>query len=136
MLADETKKENEAAELITELTGYLEKMDAANASTKPTTKTANGEATVTSTDGKYVAGSYQAKVTVTFDSGGKVVSVVDNDTKPGSSNSTYWTNATAMFTKLVGKTASEIDGVDAVSEATVSSTAIKNAVKAALGANN
>ena len=41
-----------------------------------------------------------------------------------------------MFTKLVGKTASEIDSVDAVSGATVSSNAIKNAVKAALGAND
>lgn len=131
MLADETKKENEAAELITELTGYLTKMDAANASTKPTTKTADGEATVASVGDMVVAGSYQAKVTVTFDSDGKVVSVIDHGTEPGY-NSTYWTNATAMFTKLVGKTASEIDGVDAVSKATVSSNAIKEAVKDAL----
>ena len=132
MITDTSKKENEAAELITELTGYLAKMDAANASTEPTTKTANGEATVTMTDGKYVAGSYQANVTVTFDSDGKVVSVVDNGTEPGNMNSSYWTNATAMFQKLIGKTSSEIDGVDAVSEATVSSNAIKQAVKNAL----
>lgn len=132
MITDTLKKENEAAELITELTGYLAKMDAANASTEPTTKTANGEATVTMTDGKYVAGSYQANVTVTFDSDGKVVSVVDNGTEPGNMNSSYWTNATAMFQKLIGKTSSEIDGVDAVSEATVSSNAIKQAVKNAL----
>ena len=135
MLKDDTKKENEAAELITELTGYLAKMDEANASTKPTTKMADGEATVASVGDMVVAGSYQAKVTVTFDSDGKVVSVIDHGTEPGY-NSTYWTNATAMFTKLVGKTASEIDGVDAVSKATVSSNAIKNAVKAALGAND
>ena len=131
MLKDDTKKENEAAELITELTGYLAKMDEANASTKPTTKTADGEATVASVGDMVVAGSYQAKVTVTFDSDGKVVSVIDHGTEPGY-NSTYWTNATAMFTKLVGKTASEIDGVDAVSKATVSSNAIKQAVKNAL----
>ena len=131
MLKDDTKKENEAAELITELTGYLAKMDEANASTKPTTKMADGEATVASVGDMVVAGSYQAKVTVTFDSDGKVVSVIDHGTEPGY-NSTYWTNATAMFTKLVGKTASEIDGVDAVSKATVSSNAIKQAVKNAL----
>lgn len=135
MLANADASKAEAASLIDELTKYLNELDEANASTKPTTKTADGEATVTSTDGKYVAGSYQAKVTVTFDSDGKVVSVIDHGTEPGY-NSTYWTNATAMFTKLVGKTASEIDGVDAVSEATVSSNAIKKAVKAALGAND
>lgn len=119
-----------AAELIGELPGLIQavKDERANQST---TKTANGEATVTMTGGNYVAGSYQAKVTVTFDSDGKVVSIVDNDTTPGA-NGDWWTDATAMFTKLVGKTASEIDGVDAVSGATVSSNAIKQAVKNAL----
>lgn len=132
MLANADASKAEAASLIDELTKYLNELDEANASTKPTTKTADGEATVTMTDGKYVDGSYQAKVTVTFDSDGKVVSVKDNRTEPGSSNSTYWTDATAMFTKLVGKTASEIDGINAVSGATVSSNAIKKAVKNAL----
>lgn len=54
-------------------------------------------------------------------------------------NSSYWTKAkngendiVGMFTKLVGKTASEIDDVNAVSGATVSSNAIKKAVKNAL----
>ena len=131
MLANADASKAEAASLIDELTKYLNELDEANASTKPTTKTANGEATVASVDNMPVAGSYQAKVTVTFDSDGRVVSVVDNDTKPGY-NSTYWTDATAMFAKFVDKTASEIDGINAVSGATVSSNAIKKAVKNAL----
>ena len=129
LLADKDATKAAADELIQEVPGYI---TAVENERKPTTnKTANGEATVTMTDGKYVDGSYQAKVTVTFDSDGRVVSVVDNDTEPGY-NSTYWTDATAMFTRLAGKTASEIDGVDAVSGATVSSNAIKKAVKNAL----
>lgn len=131
MLANNSAKENEAADLIAELTGYLAKMDAANASTKPTTKTANGEATVTMTDGKYVAGSYQAKVTVTFDSDGKVVSVVDNGTEPGS-NSDYWDIALNCFDRFNGKTKDDVDNVDATSGATVSMNAVKEAVKNAL----
>lgn len=129
LLADKDATKAAADELIDEVPGYITAVENERKST--TNKTANGEATVTMTDGNYVAGSYQAKVTVTFDSDGKVVSIVDNDTTPGA-NGDWWTNATAMFTKLVGKTASEIDSVDAVSEATVSSNAIKQAVKNAL----
>lgn len=129
LLADKDATKAAADELIQEVPGYITAVENERKST--TNKTANGEATVTMTDGKYVAGSYQAKVTVTFDSDGRVVSVVDNDTQPGY-NSTYWTDATAMFTKFVGKTASEIDGINAVSGATVSSNAIKKAVKNAL----
>lgn len=129
LLADKDATKAAADGLIQEVPGYITAVENERKST--TNKTANGEATVTMTDGKYVAGSYQAKVTVTFDSDGRVVSVVDNDTEPGY-NSTYWTDATAMFTKFVGKTASEIDGINAVSGATVSSNAIKKAVKNAL----
>ena len=129
LLADKDATKAAADGLIQEVPGYITAVENERKST--TNKTANGEATVTMTDGKYVAGSYQAKVTVTFDSDGRVVSVVDNDTQPGY-NSTYWTDATAMFTKFVGKTASEIDGINAVSGATVSSNAIKKAVKNAL----
>lgn len=138
MLADKTKKENEAAELITELTGYLDKMDAENASTKPTTnKTANGEATVTMTDDNYVDGFYQAKVTVTFDSDGKVVSVKDNGTEAGA-NSNWWNKAVNCFSIFVGKTKNDVDTVntvDAKSGATVSLNAVKQAVKNALSNN-
>ena len=129
LLADKDATKAAADGLIQEVPGYITAVENERKST--TNKTANGEATVAMTDGKYVAGSYQAKVTVTFDSDGRVVSVVDNDTQPGY-NSTYWTDATAMFTKFVGKTASEIDGINAVSGATVSSNAIKKAVKNAL----
>ena len=132
LLADKDATKAAADELIDEVPGYITAVENERKST--TNKTANGEATVTMTDGKYVAGSYQAKVTVTFDSDGKVVSIIDNDTTPGA-NGDWWTNATAMFTKLVGKTASEIDGVDAISGATVSSNAIKQAVKNALSNN-
>ena len=132
LLADKDATKAAADGLIQEVPGYITAVENERKST--TNKTANGEATVTMTDGKYVAGSYQAKVTVTFDSDGKVVSIIDNDTTPGA-NGDWWTNATAMFTKLVGKTASEIDGVDAVSGATVSSNAIKQAVKNALSNN-
>ncbi len=97
---------------------------------------AEGEATVTSVDGKQVAGSYQAKVIVEFDKDGKVISVTDNGTTPGDMNLSFWNNAKAMFDKFVGKTAKEVDSIDAVSYATVSSNAIKEAVKNALGSNN
>lgn len=126
MLQDTSKKENEAAELITELTGYLTKMDAANASTTPTTKTANGEAAVSF--------GYTAKVTVTFDSDGKVVSVVDNGTAPDS-NSYFWNIALGHFDRFVGVTKDTVDSVDATSGATVSMNAVKEAVKNALSNN-
>ncbi len=83
-----------------------------------------GEATVESFD-------YTAKVKVTIDEDGKIVTVMDNGTEPGN-NSSFWTSAKGIFEKLVGKTASEVDAVDAVSGATVSSNAIKEAVKNAL----
>lgn len=132
LLADKDATKAAADELIQEVPGYITAVENDRKST--TNKTANGEATVAGVGDMVVAGSYQAKVTVTFDSDGKVVSVIDHGTEPGY-NSTYWTDATAMFTKLVGKTASEIDGVDAVSGETVSSNAIKQAVKNALSNN-
>ena len=92
----------------------------------------NGEAKVTGTDGKYVAGTYQAKIVVEFDADGKVVKITDNGTAPGDSNASFWNNALAMFDKLIGKTKDDVDSVDAVSNATVSSNAIKAAVKDAL----
>lgn len=147
MLADKTKKENEAAELITELTGYLEKMDAANASTKPTTRTETGSATV----GAY---GYDAQVTVTFGADGKVISVDGSNTVPGG-NSIYWnllagtTNAKNNFwTQFNGLDKAGIealkvnptgmtpntgdDNADAVSGATYSSKAVKDAILNAL----
>ena len=147
MLQDTSKKENEAAELITELTGYLAKMDAANASTEPTTRTETGSATV----GAY---GYDAQVTVTFGADGKVISVDGSNTVPGG-NSVYWnllagtTNAKNNFwTQFNGLDKAGIealkvnptgmipntgdDNADAVSGATYSSKAVKDAILNAL----
>ena len=65
---------------------------------------------------------------------------ISNDTTDAGDNSKYWTWATTeghkgvpgLFNSLIGKSATEIDSVDAVSKATVSSNAIKKAVKNAL----
>lgn len=85
----------------------------------------NGEATVQGF-------GYTAKVTVVYDPAtGKITAVRDNGTEAGS-NSSYWQNATGIFASLAGKGADEIDGVDAVTHATLSSNAIKEAVKNAL----
>ena len=76
-------------------------------------------------------GRYIAKVTVTFDSDGKVVSVVDNGTAPDS-NSYFWNIALGHFDRFVGVTKDTVDSVDATSGATVSMNAVKEAVKNAL----
>ena len=60
-----------------------------------------------------------------------ITRVEDNGTEPGS-NQSYWNSATAMFAKLMDKTKGEVNNVDAVSSATYSSNAIKEAVKNAL----
>lgn len=147
MLAGGSAKENEAAELITELTKYLNAMDAVNASTKPTTRTETGSATV----GAY---GYDAQVTVTFGADGKVISVDGSNTVPGG-NSVYWnllagtTNAKNNFwTQFNGLDKAGIealkvnptgtlpntgdDNADAVSGATYSSKAVKDAILNAL----
>ena len=82
---------------------------------------------------------------VTLNSDGTIKLVEDNGTEPGESNTSFWNNAKngytntkknetyiGLFTSLIGKSATEIDSVDAVSKATVSSNAIKKAVKNAL----
>lgn len=64
---------------------------------------------------------------------GTIVSVTDNGTAPGYMNSGFWTNAINNITaKLKGKKVSELDTsntADVVSSATVSSQAIKTALK-------
>lgn len=134
LLAKSGANTEEAKELIDEVPGLITdvKTEREKPTTKPTTTKVNGEAKVTGTDGKFVDGSYQAKITVVFDADGKVVSITDNGTAPGDSNASFWNNALAMFDKLIGKTKDDVDSVDAVSNATVSSNAIKAAVKDAL----
>lgn len=63
---------------------------------------------------------------------GEVIFVKDNGTDEGSANKTFWDSAKTIFEKLKGKTKSNIDDVDTISSATVSSEAIKDAVKKAL----
>lgn len=123
----------EAKELIDEVPGLIEAVeDERKQPTKPgqpTTTTKSGEAEVTMTDGKYVAGTYQAKITVEFDAAGNVVSVTDNGTVPTSANDDYWNIAKNLFKDFKGKSASEIDDVDATSGATVSLNAVKSIIK-------
>ena len=97
--------------------------------TEEATETAEGSKTV----GSF---GYDAKVTVTYNKKTKeIVSVTDNGTEAGGSDS-FWKKAAAMFEKFKGKTAKDIDGIDAVASATVSSEAIKGAVKEALSSKS
>lgn len=99
------------------------------------------EATGSATVGSF---GYEAKVKVTYNTAdGTIISVTDNGTEPGS-NSGFWSSATAMFQKFTGldrtgvealKTDPSGEKTDAISGATVSSNAIKEAVKNALPSN-
>lgn len=122
-----------ATELIADLQGRIDAVKALTPSA-PSTTEKTGEATVETTGDNDVAGTYQAKVKVTVDSEGKIVSVTDNGTNAGD-NSKWWGKAKAMFAKFAGKTASDIGSIDTVSGATVSSNAIKAAVRSALNSN-
>lgn len=121
LLADKDATKAAADGLIQEVPGYIAAVENEHKST--TNKTANGEAAVSF--------GYIAKVTVTFDSDGKVVSVVDNGTAPDS-NSYFWNIALGHFDRFVGVTKDTVDSVDATSGATVSMNAVKEAVKNAL----
>lgn len=89
-IANADASKAEAASLIDELTKYLNELDEANASTK----TVTGSAPVTGY-------KYNAQVTVTFDSKGKVVSVVDNNTQPSKNSSTYWNLLSGLTLSLI-----------------------------------
>ena len=99
------------------------------------------EATGSATVGSF---GYEAKVKVTYNTAdGTIVSVEDDGTEPGG-NSGFWNSALAMFDKFVGldregvealKTDPSGEKTDAISGATVSSNAIKEAVKNALPSN-
>ena len=102
-----------------------------------TEETGTAEATETAEGSKTVGSfGYDAKVTVTYNKKtGEIVSVTDNGTEAGG-NDSFWQKAAAMFEKFKGKTAKDIDGIDAVASATVSSEAIKGAVKEALSSKS
>ena len=111
----------EAAELLEELPALI----AAVKPAEPETTTVYGEA--------QVSFGYTAKVKAVLNKDGTIVSVTDNGTVPGDENSGFWTNAINNITaKLKGKKVSELDTsnkADVVSSATVSSQAIKTALK-------
>ena len=75
---------------------------------------------------------YDARVKVVYNvKTGEIISVEDDETYSGS-NQPFWRKAQKIFEKLVGRTKANVDGVDAISHATLSSDAIKEAVKKAL----
>ena len=80
-----------------------------------------------------VAGfGYDARVKVVYNvKTGEIISVQDDETYSGS-NQPFWRIAKDIFKEFVGKKKAEVDGVNAISTATVSSNAIKAAVKKAL----
>ncbi len=102
-----------------------------------TEETGTAEATETAEGSKTVSPfGYDAKVSVVFNKEtGEIVSVTDNGTEAGS-NDSFWEKAAAMFEKFKGKTAKDIDSIDAIASATVSSDAIKGAVKEALSSKS
>lgn len=121
LLAKDDATSAEAEELLGELPGLI----AAVKPAEPETTTVYGEAPVSF--------GYTAKVKAVLNKDGTIVSVTDNGTDPGNMNSGFWTNAIDKITaKLAGKKVSELDissEVDVVSGATVSSQAIKTALK-------
>lgn len=140
MITDTSKKENDAAELITELTGYLAKMDAANASTKPTTQMVTSDA--------IAVGSYGYTVTATITAKDGTIADVSWAHSENASMA-HWINLfdngkAEFFKKFIGLTSenavSTMDGLkltpddnsnntDAVSGATVTSAAVRDAIK-------
>ena len=110
--------------------GYLKMYFSFQKTTEGPTEESNATAEGSAKVGEF---GYDAKVTVTYNKKtGEIVSVTDNGTEAGG-NDSFWKKAAAMFEKFKGKTAKDIDGIDAIASATVSSNAIKEAVKKALG---
>lgn len=136
LLANENATTSKAAELLRELPDMI----AAVKNAKLTTTTKSGEAEVTGY-------GYNAKVIVTFDKDGKVVSVTDDNTEATGMNASFWNSAIAMFSKFISKdkagvesmktdpSGEKVDKVDAVSKATYSSDAIRRAVVNAFDSN-
>ena len=113
--------------------GYLKMYFSFQKTTEGPTEEPNATAEGSAKVGDF---GYDAKVTVTYNKKtGEIVSVTDNGTEAGGSDS-FWQKAAAMFEKFKGKTAKDIDGIDAIASATVSSEAIKGAVKEALSSKS
>ena len=113
--------------------GYLKMYFSFQKTTEGPTEEPNSTAEGSAKVGEF---GYDAKVTVIYNKKTKeIVSVTDNGTEAGG-NDSFWKKAAAMFEKFKGKTAKDIDGIDAVASATVSSEAIKGAVKEALSSKS
>ena len=113
--------------------GYLKMYFSFQKTTEGPTEEPNATAEGSAKVGEF---GYDAKVTVIYNKKTKeIVSVTDNGTEAGG-NDSFWQKAAAMFEKFKGKTAKDIDGIDAVASATVSSEAIKGAVKEALSSKS
>lgn len=143
LLANKDATKAAADELIQEVPGYITAVENERA-TKPTTTVQYGQYTISEDD---LDEPYTVKLKVTLNSDGTIKLVEDYDTEPGESNTSFWNKAKngytkkdktyiGLFTSLIGKSADNVDSVDTVSGATVSSKAIQKAVKAALGAKD
>ena len=139
----------EAKELIDEVSGLIKDVeDARKQPTEPDqptteTKTITGTISPDDDDDDNIKESYNFSFDVKLQDG--TIIEIFNDTTNAGGNDTYWEKATTkgipkkgvkgLFETLIGKTASDIDSVDAVSGATVSSNAIKTAIKKSLSNN-
>lgn len=143
MLAKTDATQSEAADLISKVEGYIKDVQTERANQpNDVTKTVTGKISPADDEDGNITAEYNFSFEVTLKDG--TILSIGNDTTNAGGNSKYWTWATTeghkdvagLFNSLIGKSATEINSVDAVTGATVSSNAIKNAVKAALGANN
>lgn len=144
LLAKSGANSVEAQELIDEVPKLIKDVeDARKQPTKPDkptteTKTITGKITPKDDDDGNIDEGYNFSFDVTLQDG--TIINISNDTTDAGGNRKYWKWATTeghkgitgLFTSLLNKTASEIGNVDAVTGATVSSNAIKTAVKNAL----
>lgn len=134
----------EAKELIDEVSGLIKDVEDARKQPtkpdKPTTETKTITGKITPADD--AKGNIEDAYDFSFDiklQDGTIIEIFNDTTKAGD-NEKYWKRATTegyggitgLFNSLIGKSASDIDKVDVVSHATVSSNAIKTAVKNAL----
>ena len=137
----------EAKELIDEVPGLIKAVEDERKQPtkpdKPTTETKTITGTIKPEDDakKNIVDAYDFSFEITLQDG--TIIGFDNDiTDAGDDNAPYWNKATTagvpkkgikgLFETLIGKSASDIGTVDAVSTATVSSNAIINAIKKAL----
>lgn len=147
LLAKSGANSVEAQELIDEVPKLIKDVEDARKQPtkpdKPTTETKTITGKITPADD--AKGNIEDAYDFSFDiklQDGTIIEIFNDTTKAGG-NEKYWKRATTegyggitgLFNSLIGKSASDIDKVDVVSHATVSSNAIKTAVKNALSNN-